>query len=91
MHKSDSCALLLIEVLILFVVASGAVNDTECANLAASANCSFYEVCIEAVAPCGKHGYAEKYGKKYCERFDEPEYKDRFDKKASVAVGTEID
>ena len=89
MHENVSCALLIIQVL-LFVVARGAVNDTECANLAASANCSFYDVCIEAVTPCESDGYTEGYGKTYCVRFGEPEYNDRFNEKASVAVGTKI-
>ena len=33
---------------------------------------------------------AALYGKKYCVRFGEPEYYDRFNEKVSVAVGTKI-
>ena len=93
MNKNDSCPVcftLLLIAALLFVVARCAVSDTECANLAASANCSFYDVCIEAVTPCGPDGYAEGYGKKYCVRFGDPEYNDRFNEKASVAVGTKV-
>ena len=78
-------ALLLIAA-ILVVGATSAVNDTECASLAASGNCSFYDICIEAVTPCGSSGYAEGYGEKYCKRFGDPEYQDRFNDKVSVAV-----
>ena len=90
MNSNDSCpvyfTLLLIEAL-LFVGARCVVSDTECASLAASANCSFYDVCIEAVTPCGSDGYAEGYGEKYCVRFGDPEYNDRFNEKVSVPVG----
>ena len=69
---------------LLIVGASSAADETECASLAASANCTFYDVCIEAVTPCGSSGYAEGYGEKYCERFGDPEYNDRFNEKVSI-------
>ena len=72
---------------LLIVGVRSSVNETECANLAASGNCSFYNVCIEAVVPCGPNGYAQGYGGKYCERFGDPEYNKLFNEKASAARG----
>ena len=75
-------------VIFLTIGARSAATETECASLAASANCSFYDVCIEDVMPCGSSGYAKGYGEKYCQRFDEPEYNDRFNEEVSTAVVT---
>ena len=75
-------------VIFLTIGARSAATETECASLAASANCSFYNVYIEDVMPCGSSGYAQGYGEKYCQRFYEPEYKDRFNEEVSTAVVT---
>jgi len=41
-------------------------------------NCAFYLSCIEEQTPCGRSGYAEGYGEKYCYRFlNETGFSDR--------------
>ena len=70
----------------LTIEVTPAAGDSDCASLAASANCSFYCLCIEAVTPCGPAGYAEGYGQKYCQRFGKPDYNDLFNEKVSIAI-----
>ncbi|KAH7720947.1 Protein W01A8.8 [Aphelenchoides avenae] len=60
----------------LFVLAALA------ASVCAQKNCTDCEgyKCIEDVKHCGSDGYPIGFGYKYCNRFVEPRYYDRFDK-----------
>lgn len=71
--------------LLLLVLVSSVLSGPDCASLAARGDCSFYDVCIEAVLECGSRGYVKGYGDKYCQRFVDSHYKSSFNQKVIVA------